>query len=170
VRHLLPVRAYLGSVGSSTRFNTTPTGRSESEADRTVCNAVALSAGIIWTTIHAQDFKDVRGDSVTGRVTLPIAYPALSRVSIALLLIVWSWGVSRTWRLDDIAAAVMGVLAFAVGVRFIVWTDVHADKVSFYWYNVSCPPQHFNMSHCYGQVWLCVAYMLPAYHRFRLVL
>ena len=102
-----------------------------------MCIAVALSAGIILTTIHTQDFKDVRGDVAIGRVTFPIAYPALSRAATAFLLIAWSWCSSRTWRLDQISAAVMGVLALFVGVRFMVRTDVRADKVSFYWYNVS---------------------------------
>jgi hypothetical protein len=99
--------------------------------------AVALSAGIILTTIHTQDYKDVLGDAAAGRVTLPIAYPALSRVVTAFFLIAWSWGISRTWRLDDVAAAFMGVLALFVGVSFVARTDSRADKVSFYWYNVS---------------------------------
>jgi hypothetical protein len=102
-----------------------------------MCNAVALSAGIILTTIHTQDFKDMMGDAAIGRVTLPIAYPDLSRVATALFLIAWSWGVSRTWRLDDVMAAVMGILALVVGVNFIARTNARADKVSFYWYNVS---------------------------------
>ncbi|KAI0295608.1 hypothetical protein B0F90DRAFT_1750361 [Multifurca ochricompacta] len=127
--------------------------RNESDADGTVYAAVALSAGIILTTIHTQDYKDMPGDAATGRVTLPIAYPELSRVATAIFLIAWSWGISRTWRLDHIAAAVMGVLAFFVGVRFVTRTDVRADRVSFYWYNV----------------WLCAAYMLPGYYRLRLI-
>jgi hypothetical protein len=115
-----------------------------------------------------QDYKDVRGDSEAGRVTLPIAYPTLSRVSTALLLIAWSWGVSQTWRLDDAAAAGVGVLALVVGVRLVVLTNVQADKVSFYWYNVSCPPPYSDLSDWYNQAWLCTAYILPVYHRFRL--
>jgi hypothetical protein len=114
-----------------------PTGQRESEADGIVWSAVALSAGIILTTIHTQDYKDVPGDTAAGRVTLPIAHPALSRVVTAFVLITWSWGVSRTWRLDDVAAAVMGVLALGVGISFVTRTDPRADKVSFYWYNVS---------------------------------
>ena len=105
-------------------------------------SAVALSAGIILTTIHTQDYKDVPGDTAAGRVTLPIAHPALSRVVTAFVLITWSWGVSRTWRLDDVAAAVMGVLALGVGISFITRTDPRADKVSFYWYNVSYHTHH----------------------------
>jgi hypothetical protein len=96
-----------------------------------------LSAGIILTTIHTQDYKDASGDAASGRVTLPIAYPVLSRPVTALLLIAWSWVVSRTWRLDDITAAFMGVLSLIVGVSFVTRTDVRADIISSYLYNVS---------------------------------
>jgi len=126
--------------------------QNEREVDRTTCIAVALSAGIILTTIHAQDFKDMLGDAATGRTTLPIAYPALSRVATAFFLIAWSWGVSRTWKLDDVMAAVMGILALVPGVSFITRTNASADKVSFYWYNV----------------WLSAVYLLPRYYRLRL--
>jgi hypothetical protein len=99
--------------------------------------AVVLSAGIILTTIHTQDYKDVLGDAISGRVTLPIAYPTMSRVATAFFLVAWSWGISKTWRLDDVAAAVFGVLAMVVGISFVARTDSRSDKVSFYWYNVS---------------------------------
>ncbi|KAI0259447.1 UbiA prenyltransferase family [Gloeopeniophorella convolvens] len=131
----------------------------ESAADSTVFAAVALSAGIILTTIHTQDYKDVRGDAASGRVTLPIAYPMVSRIATAFLLIGWSWGVAQTWRLDDVAAAVMGVLSLVVGIRFVARTDVRADKVSFYWYNASI---------FFRFVWLCAAYTLPGYYRMRM--
>ena len=43
----------------------------------------------------------------------------------------------------------MGVLALFVGVRFVVSTGARADKVSFYWYNVSPPSAIvlFDLSH-----------------------
>jgi hypothetical protein len=100
--------------------------------------SVALSAGIILTTIHTQDYKDIQGDTAAGRVTLPIAYPMLSRVVTAFVLIGWSWGISRAWRLDYAAAAVMGVLSLVVGTSFVTRTNPRADKISFYWYNVCC--------------------------------
>jgi hypothetical protein len=115
------------------------TGRSECEADGIACIAVALSAGIIFTTIHTQDFKDMRGDAATGRVTFPLAYPFLSRAATAFFLIVWSWFASWTWRLNQSSAAALGVLALFVGVQFVLRTDARADKISFYWYNVSPP-------------------------------
>jgi hypothetical protein len=89
------------------------------------------------TTIHTQDYRDASGDAAAGRVTLPIAYPTLSRPITALLLITWSWIVSRTWRLDDITAGFMGVFALFVGVSFVARTDVRADTISSHLYNVS---------------------------------
>jgi hypothetical protein len=124
---------------SPRRSNHTPTGQDESDADSTVWVAIALSAGIVLTTIHTQDFRDVAGDAATGRVTFPIAYPALSRVVTALFLIAWSWVVSRTWRLDAVTAAVICILALVVGVRFVVRTDTRADRLSSHLYNVSHP-------------------------------
>ena len=120
-----------------------------------------LSAGIILTTIHTQDYKDVPGDIAAGRITLPIAYPALSRVITAFFLIAWSWGVSKTWCLDDVAAAVMGVLALGIGISFVAQTDPRADKVSFYWYNVSHhmhTPTFGSLSHAnfLGVAWWCI--------------
>jgi len=156
-----------------------PTGDRESEIDSTGCIAIALSAGIILTTIHAQDYKDVRGDAAAGRVTLPIAYPTLSRIVTAFILIAWSWGISLTWRLDYITAAFMGVLALVVGVRFVVRRDVHGDLVSAYLYNVSqkpirtphLPPSKFllRLTRDRCQVWLCAIYLLPGYYRRRWV-
>ena len=67
----------------------------------------------------------------------------------------------------------MGVLALFVGVRFVVRTDVRADKVSFYWYNVSNPRQLRALrpiSSDFVQLWLCSAYILPAYYRLQLAL
>jgi hypothetical protein len=140
----LPVCPYLGSadrVSTSLPLECltprTPTGQRESEIDRTGCTAVALSAGIILTTIHTQDYKDVLGDAAAGRVTLPIAHPVSSRVVTAFILVAWSWGVSLTWQLDDITAAAMGVLALVVGVSFVARRDAHADVISSYLYNVS---------------------------------
>lgn len=113
------------------------TGRRECDIDSVAYVAIALSVGIILTTIHTQDYRDALGDAAAGRVTFPIAYPELSRPVTALLLIAWSWVVARTWRLDDITATFMCVLALVVGVRFIARTDVRADIISSHLYNVS---------------------------------
>jgi len=125
----------------------------ESDVDSTACLAIALSAGIILTTIHTQDYKDAPGDAAAGRVTLPIAYPSLSRAVTALLLIAWSRGISWTWELDDITAGFVGVLALVVGLSFVARTGERADILSSYLYNL----------------WLCATYILPGYYRLRLV-
>lgn len=150
-------------------------GQNESQADDgTTWLSVALSAGIILTTIHTQDYKDIQGDIAAGRVTLPIAYPISSRPVTAFLLIAWSWGISRTWRLDDVTAAVMGVLSLVVGMSFVTRTDSRADKISFYWYSVSLPHAHQWQStltcYLFFQVWLGAAHLLLGYNRLRLVL
>lgn len=75
-----------------------PTGQKEGDIDSTTCIAIMLNVGIILTTIHTQNYKDVLRDAAAGRITLPIAHPALSRAVIAILIL-WLWGVSRTWRL-----------------------------------------------------------------------
>ena len=112
-------------------------GQKESDVDSTVYLAITLSAGIILTTIHTHDYRDTPGDAAAGRVTLPIAYPTLSRAVTALLLIAWSGGISWTWRLDDIAAGFMGVLALTVGISLVARTDGQADIISSYLYAVS---------------------------------
>ena len=115
----------------------------------------------------------MRGDAATGRVTFPIAYPFLSRASTAFLLIVWSWCASWTWRLNQSSAAALGVLALFVGVQFVLRTDARADKISFYWYNVSPSVECLSFranSLRFGQVWLGSAYILPAYYRLHSVL
>ena len=112
-------------------------GRNESEAGGTMWISIAMSAGIIFTTIHVQDYKDIQGDLAAGRITLPIAYPMSSRPVTAFLLITWSWGISRTSHLDNVMEAVIGILSLVVGTSFVARTDSRADKISFYWYNVS---------------------------------
>lgn len=138
----MPVRLASDQSRSLEVLTAHTTGQCENDVDRTVCIAIALSAGIILTTIHTQDFKDVVGDAAVGRVTLPIAYPVLSRVATAFFLVAWSWGISRTWQVDDVMAAIMGVYGMAVGIRYVTRTDAPADRVSFYMYNVS----HFTPS------------------------
>jgi hypothetical protein len=153
-------------TGASPRAQT---GQRETEVDSTGYIASALSAGILLTTIHTHDYKDVRGDAAAGRVTLPIAYPMLSRVVTAFILLAWSWVVSLTWRLDNVTGAAMGVLSLIVGISFVARRDTRADVVSSYLYDVS--QTHPKLSRCLTrdrcQVWLCATYLLPGYYRLR---
>ncbi|KAJ7654919.1 UbiA prenyltransferase family [Mycena rosella] len=111
--------------------------------------SIAISAGIFATTIHAQDFKDESGDRAIGRRTIPIVLPSIARYTVIIPLMIWSTGLSLVWQLDPFTAVGFVVLAFSVGARYIRVRTVHADQVSFYWYNV----------------WLSAAHALPGYYR-----
>ena len=114
-----------------------------------------------------QDYRDVPGDAAAGRVTLPIAYPVLSRAVTALLLVAWSWGISWTWRLDDITAGFVCILALIVGANLVARTDGSADIISSHLYSVSSTvrglPERLSRDPC--QVWLCATCILPGYYR-----
>ncbi|KAI0033248.1 UbiA prenyltransferase family [Vararia minispora EC-137] len=113
--------------------------------------SVLVSAGIIATTIHAQDFKDEDGDRAIGRRTVPICFPAFARWTIVIPLIVWSFVLSTLWQLDTLMSCALTVLAIFIGGRYFFLRSVSGDQVSFYWYNV----------------WLSIAHALPGYYRIR---
>lgn len=45
--------------------------------DFTARLAVFCSASVIFTTIQAQDFADVAGDAMLGRMTFPMSFPRM---------------------------------------------------------------------------------------------
>ncbi|KAI0062573.1 hypothetical protein BV25DRAFT_1803812 [Artomyces pyxidatus] len=117
--------------------------------DRTAILSIYCSAGIVATTIQAQDFKDEDGDRVIGRKTIPIVLPSIGRYTVFVPLLLWSGVLSMAWRLDFLTAAAFQTLAVFVGARFISYKSVPADQISYYWYNV----------------WLSIAHTLPGYYR-----
>ncbi|KAH8108268.1 UbiA prenyltransferase family [Phellopilus nigrolimitatus] len=112
--------------------------------------SVLCSAGIFATTIQAQDFKDIAGDALVGRRTLPLVYPSIARPTLMLALAAWSIGLSKVWGLNKESALAFNLLGVAVGGRFIAKNTMKSDQRSFYLYNV----------------WLSLAHSLPAYFRF----
>ena len=98
--------------------------------------SIFLSAGIFATTIQAQDFKDVVGDKLIGRQTLPIIFPSYSRYTVIVGLLAWTATLSQIWHLDHLVAVIFFALAIYVGMRFLKYEGVHDDQVSFYFYNV----------------------------------
>ncbi len=99
--------------------------------------SVCISAGIFATTIQAQDFKDEDGDRKIGRQTIPIVFSAtISRCTLILPLIIWSIGLSYTWKLDWFATVLFNSLALVVSTRFWKAHTVYQTQVAFYWYNV----------------------------------
>ena len=99
--------------------------------------SVLCSVGIFATTIQAQDFKDVEGDKLVGRKTLPIVAPNVARPTLMLALAAWSIGLSALWQLSVGATLVFNFLSLSVGVRYMLFEGVKADQRSFYLYNVN---------------------------------
>ncbi|KIM72289.1 hypothetical protein PILCRDRAFT_742909 [Piloderma croceum F 1598] len=111
--------------------------------------SIACSAGVLATTIQAQDFKDCEGDFLVGRRTLPILYPEISRYTALPILLAWSIGLSLMWQVDVGLCVLFVLLSLLIGWRLIAKRDVPADQITFYIYNV----------------WLSTVHALPGYWR-----
>ncbi|KAF8551272.1 hypothetical protein OG21DRAFT_297790 [Imleria badia] len=124
-------------------------GCDRSQVPNTAQLAVQLSTAVFASTLHAQDFKDVSGDRLTGRCTLPIIFPFGSRLSVALGIPLWSICLSRVWRLDLLTATAFVLYSGYTGVRFLLHRSVDDDKRSCKFYSF----------------WLSIHHILPAYWR-----
>ncbi|KIJ64605.1 hypothetical protein HYDPIDRAFT_111982 [Hydnomerulius pinastri MD-312] len=109
--------------------------------------AIQLSIAAFASTLHAQDFKDVAGDLLTGRRTLPMLFPVASRISIALGIPLWSICLSFVWDLDHLTAAAFVMYSCFTGAHFILYQTVEADRRSCKLYSL----------------WLIIHHVLPAY-------
>ncbi|KZT18943.1 hypothetical protein NEOLEDRAFT_1152282 [Neolentinus lepideus HHB14362 ss-1] len=98
--------------------------------------AVILSGILLITTIHAQDFKDVAGDRIHHRKTLPIAMPKLSRISLMVAMFAWSFYLPRLWQVDFPVSCLFGVLGSSVGLQCYLCRSVKADKRMYIAYNI----------------------------------
>ncbi|KAK0187622.1 hypothetical protein F5146DRAFT_1104605 [Armillaria mellea] len=91
---------------------------------------------IVLTTIYAQDFQDVLGYCIQGCKMLPIIAPVGSRISMILLLLMWSM-----WLGPISTALSQGFLlstAIVVGGHFMLFCTVSADCLSYILYNMRC--------------------------------
>lgn len=98
--------------------------------------SIVLSGVLIFTTIQAQDFADVEGDSALGRVTFPIYAPELARAFTLLALVAWSWGLSAFWEIGPLYGAAVTVAGAVVGWRYYALRTPAEDKRSYVLYNV----------------------------------
>lgn len=90
---------------------------------------------VILTTIHAQDFRDVEGDSLKGRTTLPLIMGSKTgRMTLAASLMFWSVFCPYYLNLSYYAYALTAGFAGMTGLRFILKTDNASDKKSFHLY------------------------------------
>ncbi|KAF7289942.1 S-adenosyl-L-methionine-dependent methyltransferase [Mycena indigotica] len=113
--------------------------------------AILLSGCIFATTIYAQDFRDVIGDGLIGRDTIPIRFGAPSRPALLTGIIIWSMSLSCIWQADLYTASFFILLGAFAGGRFVCMTTVEEDRRSYFWYNV----------------WVSAAHVLPGYWRMK---
>ncbi|KAL0960435.1 hypothetical protein HGRIS_005478 [Hohenbuehelia grisea] len=91
-----------------------------------------MNSLIIFTTIHAQDFRDEEGDRLQGRRTLPIVSPSLSRTSMLVTLLLWSLSLAVFVTRSVPTAA----LVLCLGLRFYFIRSETADRTSYTLYNI----------------------------------
>ncbi|KAH7926541.1 hypothetical protein BV22DRAFT_1032798 [Leucogyrophana mollusca] len=125
-------------------------GSDYSRIEPTGLLSVVISTAIQATTLQAQDFKDVEGDHLIGRTTIPIVFPTLSRPSMLIGLILWSVYLCMTWKLDLACSVAFVGLSALIGARFVLYKERQEDKVSCKLYSL----------------WSSVVYLLPAYWRY----
>jgi len=111
-------------------------GNNRHYLDNTARLSVLCSAGIFFSTIQSQDFKDVEGDTLIGRQTIPIVHPKLAAPTLAMILQAWSVGLSILWHANFVTGIAVNTVALAVGLCFIFSTTCKAYQRSFYLYNV----------------------------------
>ena len=139
---------------------------SASPSNTAFISAHLLNTLLIFTTIHAQDFQDIEGDRATGRVSLPIVYPSVSRASMAGLLPCWSIFASLFWGLRPVISTGLVVLGACVGGMFYMKAAQRCaqDKHAYRAYNVSsCFCRELrNLSTCLSSGYL-VCLLLPSF-------
>ncbi|KAI0649656.1 UbiA prenyltransferase family [Trametes meyenii] len=111
----------------------------------TALSAHAINAAVILTTIQAQDFKDVEGDTAIGRRTLPIVCPSGSRALTALLILMWSLVVAHNSGAHAMTSWAVVALGSWTGLRFFFGRARESDRRSYILYNV----------------WLCLLIIAP---------
>jgi 1,4-dihydroxy-2-naphthoate octaprenyltransferase len=107
---------------------------------------LAVIAGIVITTVHAQDLYDQEGDAARGRRTLPLVLgDAPARWVIAVCMLVWGVVCPGFWNATLTARAVSLGLAGWMALRVLVFRDVSSDRKSFVIWNI----------------WMSFVYILP---------
>ncbi|TDL26385.1 hypothetical protein BD410DRAFT_715760 [Rickenella mellea] len=149
-----PISKNLCNVGGYLTFEvgSTLVISSGSSLDRTVLVALANSALVIFTTIHAQDFADTEGDRMSGRQTLPIVAPEGSRIYILTALFTWSFVLTRIWDLGPASGTIFIFMGALVGIRYFRFRDKIQDQLSFLFYSIWLFSAHLLPMNARGQV------------------
>ncbi len=138
-----------------------------SDRKATSVAAQVLNALVILTTIQAQDFQDIEGDQLTGRWTLPVAFPRSSRWAMPVLLTAWSVFLAAYWRASPVHTAILVVLGAIPGLRFALGDGASADRTSYRLYNVrviyflALGVRAAILMLMPTQLWLCAVHVTP---------
>lgn len=131
--------------------------------------AVQLTIAVFTSTVHCQDFKDVDGDRLTGRCTVPIVFPMTSRLVVGLGLPIWSYLLCCIWDVGRFCTLAFVAYGCFVGGRFLCLRTRDADKRSCKYYSVSdrfwavLPPDDTDGDERVLQVWFSLHHLLPGY-------
>ena len=110
--------------------------------------SVGFSTGILLTTAHAQDFKDIIGDELAGRRTFPIEYPTASRIAM-FTTVFWSVLLTVVRQLSISVAVIFNFVGLAVALRFWGKRQIKADEKSYYLYCVRISRSLLSPSYCF---------------------
>ncbi|KAG6371220.1 UbiA prenyltransferase family-domain-containing protein [Boletus reticuloceps] len=122
-------------------------GCDPSRVTETTKLAVQLTIAVFTSTVHCQDFKDVEGDRLTGRRTVPIMFPITSRLVVGLGLPIWSYLLCCIWDIDWLCTLAFVAYGCFVGGRFLCLRTRDADKRSCKYYSI----------------WFSLHHLLPGY-------
>ena len=117
----------------------------------------------MFTTIHAQAFRDEEGDRKEKRRTIPIVMPEIGRLSMPVGLMAWSI-VLGALSLSSALGASLLAIGGMVGLRFYYLRTVEADNRSYLLYNVrhtSLTPVSLPLTSV--KIWLAAARISPVY-------
>ena len=90
---------------------------------------IAIISGVILTTMHVQDLKDVAGDKARGRKTAPLVMGDLpARWTLAIPVPVWTAYCACFWSLGWLIAAPAAVLGGYVAWRCLCVKGKKADR------------------------------------------
>jgi hypothetical protein len=128
--------------------------------DSIALQSIVITAAVVASTLHTQDFADVMGDNAMGRVTFPILFPRGSRVLTFIMVFTWSCYLTYFWRIGYIVSAAFVSLGALIALRFLCLRDVVADKTSYLLYNVRLIRKASRLTDV-SQVWLILGFVLP---------
>jgi 4-hydroxybenzoate polyprenyltransferase len=90
---------------------------------------ILFISGVILTTMHVQDLKDVKGDAARERKTAPLVLgERAARWTIAVPIVIWSGLCASFWRLSWIPFAPAAILGWYVAWRCLNFKGNKVDR------------------------------------------